>query len=185
MLTQRLKPKKRKCKHCGNGFMSISSLQRACSLPCAVAIAKKITEKQKRELRKHALEKLKTRRDYEKEAQEAFNAYIRERDRHKGCVSCDIPSWSRKWNAGHFRPTSTHPELRFHEDNVNGQCEQCNSYLRGNIVEYRKRLIKRIGLDRVELLEGPHEPAKLSKEQLIELRDKYRVKLKALKWEKQ
>ncbi len=50
----------------------------------------------------------------------------------------------------------------------------------GNIAEYRIRLIKKIGLDKVEWLEGPHEPAKYTIDDLKELIVKYKAKCKEL-----
>lgn len=181
MYSQRTK--KKHCKICGTTFRPISSLQRACSLPCAVKIAKQIEQKNRRKKTKDMREKLKTRRDYEKEAQREFNTYIRERDRDLPCISCGITR--AKWDAGHYQKTSSHPELRFHEENVHKQCFQCNGPKHGNDKEYRNGLIARIGLERVEWLEGPHQPLKLSIEDLKKLRDVYRVKTKALKWAKE
>lgn len=50
-------------------------------------------------------------------------------------------------SGGHHSPT------RFDPDNVHAQCIQCNHYLSGNLLEYRKRLIDKIGLERVEAVE--------------------------------
>ena len=37
--------------------------------------------------------------------------------------------------------------------NCNGQCKKCNRFDEGNIQGYRKGLIKKYGLEKVELLE--------------------------------
>jgi len=42
-------------------------------------------------------------------------------------------------------------------------------------------LIEKIGLERVEWLEGPHEPKKYTIDELKGIRDLYRRKLKELK----
>lgn len=76
-------------------------------------------------------------------------------------------------NAGHFLSVGSAPELRFHPLNCNLQCEHCNSFKSGNIGEYRPRLIDKIGLDKVEWLEGPHKPRKYTCEQLREIRAYY------------
>jgi hypothetical protein len=86
----------------------------------------------------------------------------------------------RKANAGHYLSTGARPELRFEPLNVHLQCEQCNTYLSGNLINYRVGLIQRIGLAEVERLEGPHPPAKLTIEDLRAIRDDYRRKLKEM-----
>lgn len=179
-----IKAKKKKCKVCGTKYSAISPLQRACSLPCAVKIAKEIEKKNARKRLREGRERLKTRSDYMKEAQIEFNRFIRARDSGLPCISCGAGDRNCKRNAGHYLSVGSHPELRFSEDNCHGQCERCNTYLSGNLVEYRKGLVQKIGITRVELLEGPHPPQKYTIEELINLRDHYRVKLKALKWEK-
>jgi len=74
-----------------------------------------------------------------------FNKFIRDRDQGKGCISCGRPFTQ----AGHFYSAGHHSALRFNEKNVNGQCVRCNMYLSGNLNEYRKNLIKRIGGEEV------------------------------------
>ena len=69
------------------------------------------------------------------------------------------------------------------EDNVNGGCKQGNYYMGGNLVEYRKRLIKRVGEDRVLRLdhlaeENKRNGFKWDKYSLIETIITYRNKLK-------
>jgi hypothetical protein len=52
--------------------------------------------------------------------------------------------------------------------------------LHGNLVLYRLGLIRRIGLEAVERLEGPHEPRKYSIDELREIRDTYRRRAREL-----
>jgi hypothetical protein len=70
-------------------------------------------------------------------------------------------------------PTSTHPELRFDEINVHLQCAPCNTYLSGNLIQYRKGLTKKIGIAMVEWLEGNHEPKHYSIDDLREIKSNY------------
>ena len=123
-------------------------------------------------------EAAKPRSKWLEEAQVAFNAWIRARDAGKGCVSC----WTHngKANAGHYLSIGARPELRFEPDNVHLQCERCNTYLHGNLIHYRQELIQRMGIDRVEWLEGPHDPKKYTIDDLREIRDHYRAELKAI-----
>ena len=62
-------------------------------------------------------------------AQVAFNAYIRERDKDKGCFVCGRPfedKPGRVQHAGHVRSRGAAGHLRFNEDNCHGECEGCN-----------------------------------------------------------
>lgn len=122
---------------------------------------------------------LKSRADWLNEAQVAVNKYVRLRDRGLPCVSCGT-EWRENFQAGHYLSRGARPELRFELANLAGQCPQCNLYLSGNLLSYRKGLIDRIGLERVEALEGPHPPAKWSVDELIAIRDEYRARAKQL-----
>lgn len=174
--------KPKACAICQGDFYPLKSTERVCSIDCAIEFAQQKKEKRrKQEIR--ALRREFNRRDrgYQmKHAQIAFNAYIRARDAGNGCISCGKNSGA-KMNAGHYLSTGAHPELRFAESNCHLQCEWCNSYLSGNIARYRINLIEKIGLEKVEWLEGPHEPAKLSIDDIIAIKEKYREKLKGLK----
>jgi hypothetical protein len=70
--------------------------------------------------------------------------------------------------------------LEFDERNVHGQCKHCNQYLAGNALEYRKGLIKIFNAEFVEGLENDNEPRKLTIDDLKEIKNKYREKLKSL-----
>jgi hypothetical protein len=56
----------------------------------------------------------------------------------------------------------------------------CNAHLSGNQVNYRIELINRIGLDKVEWLEGKHEPLKLTIDEIKVLIAEYKSKIKQL-----
>ena len=75
-----------------------------------------------------------------------FHLYIRNRDQGKPCISC---SKKTTLQAGHFYSAGKHPQLRFNEDNVHGQCLRCNYYMSANLLNYRINLIDKIGMDRV------------------------------------
>ncbi|WP_318357666.1 recombination protein NinG [Enterobacter sp.] len=117
-----------------------------------------------------------------KQAQQAFNEFIRYRDRHLPCISCGRHH-EGQYHAGHFRTTGANPELRFDEDNVHKQCSPCNNHLSGNLIAYRPALISKIGQARFDVLMGPHELPKWKREDYIRIRDEYRAKLKAMKQE--
>lgn len=130
-------------------------------------------------------------------AQTQFNKFIRARDIGLPCVSCSAAEsevesqqgWKvgGAWDCGHYLSVGSHPELRFEQDNAARQCKSCNggsgNYSRKNhqtAKDYRVELIKRIGLERVEWLEGPHEPKRYRKEDYQAIEAEYKAKLKEL-----
>ena len=78
-----------------------------------------------------------------------------------------------KANAGHYRSIGACPELRFEESQVALQCERCNTYLSGNLIEYRRGLLARVGADRLDWIEGPHQPKHYSVEEIEGIKRKY------------
>ena len=171
--------RKKKCKHCHQEFTPLRPLQVACSIDHAIEYARTLKQKNLRKQYQEAKEHAKTRQDWIKEAQAAFNAYIRKRDESLPCISCGRFHLGQ-WHAGHYRTTAACPELRFSELNVWKQCAPCNNHKHGNITEYRINLIKRIGLESVEWLEGPHEPKKWTIPELKELKELYKRKLREI-----
>ena len=159
---------KYKCRHCKNYFNASDGIRvplgRFCSMDCVsthgLEKAQKARQKQnKKELTEYR-ERTKNVSQWKKEAQAAFNAYIRYRDRDRSCISCGArcdTKFGGAIDAGHYRSRGSASHLAFHQHNCHSQCVRCNRYLSGNVVEYRKRLIDRIGLDRVEALENNND----------------------------
>ena len=117
---------------------------------------------------------------YIKLFQAVFNTYIRLRDKDLGCISCERLN-VEEFHAGHYIAT-TYQYHRFNEDNVHKQCSQCNTHFRGNLIEYRKRLITKIGLCKVEYLENTkHMMLELTIPEIKELIVQYKNKIKSLK----
>jgi len=180
-------PKPKKCRVCRELFTPTRAMQICCTPKCAIEKARqdrcrkegKEATRERVELRK-TKDKAKTRREWIKDAQTSFNAFIRARDDKLPCISCGRHHQGQ-YHAGHYMPTSTRPSLRFNELNVHKQCSACNNHLHGNLVNYRVELIKKIGLELVEWLEGEHVPAKYTIPELIGIRDNYRLKLKELR----
>lgn len=175
--------RKKKCKACGNEFQPERQMQTCCSYVCAMEYVKQSARKRVRRETRAALIKLKTRSEWLKDAQKVFNEYIRLRDADKGCISCGRPLIG-KYDAGHYRTVAACPELRFNEFNVMGQDVHCNQHKHGNVLEYRIGLIKRIGQDKVDWLEGPHEPKKYTIDEIQALIAEYKSKIAALKRER-
>lgn len=94
-----------------------------------------------------------------RKADEAFSLYIRTRDsqQYEGrafkCISCGRVLPIEQADCGHYI-NRAHMSLRFSESNCHAQCRHCNRFQEGNIQDYRKGLIKKIGLQKVELLEA-------------------------------
>ena len=128
-------------------------------------------------------EAIKTLPELHREAQAAFNAFIRARDAGKPCICCGLPlsagdvgGW---FDCGHYRSVGSAPQLRYHEDNAHGQRKQCNRWGAGRAVDYRLGLIGRIGLERVEALESDNAPHKWTRDELMAIRDTYRKKARS------
>ncbi|HIO30746.1 recombination protein NinG [Marinobacter salarius] len=177
----------KKCRICKAKFEPYSSLQVACSPKCALSIAQKglqkAAERKAKETRQWVREgrkKLKSRGDWLKDAQTEFNKFVRLRDRHQPCISCgNYPDdagliTGSRIDAGHYRSVGACPELRFEELNCHAQCVKCNQHLSGNTVEYRIRLIQRLGHETVEWIEGPHEPKHYTIDDLQAIAKHYR-----------
>jgi len=190
------KPRPKKCKNpaCGISFPPQRLGQAVCSPKCGLAIKdvnqakarKSLAQVERREI-KVRKEKLKSRADHLREAQAAVNEFVRLRDAHLPCISCDstpndndLMTGSR-WDAGHYRSVGACPELRFEPLNIHRQCVKCNRNLSGNAVEYRIRLVLRIGADKVAWLEGLHPACKYTVEEIKAIKAEYREKSRELK----
>ena len=174
-------PRQKKCKVCRDPFKPFSSTHVACSLPCALALAKEASAKERRAEYKAHREKLKTRADHLKECQQAFNSWVRERDFAEPCISCGTMN-PVQYCAGHYLTVGAHPELRFEPLNVHKQCNKhCNLEKSGNIVEYRKGLLAKIGPESLDWLEGKHEPVKYTIDEIKEMTKQFRTEAKRLK----
>lgn len=172
-----------KCGACRKPTTNKVGLKTLCGIDCAIEYGRQ--QRTKRERRELAADKarIKTLPQLVKEAQTAFNAYIRARDYDLPCISCgDFTPMTRggDYDCGHYRSVGANPELRFHEQNANKQCKRCNGHLSGNIVNYRIGLLMKYGEAIVAEIEGPHEPLKLKRQDLIDLRAEYKAKLKAI-----
>lgn len=183
--------KTKTCKVCREKFTPARPLQTTCSVPCALEWGQRqLAKKQAKEAReerakdKAKREKLKTRSDWIKEAQIAFNRFIRLRDAGRPCICCGVPLASERvgggFDCGHYRSVGSAPHLRFDERNAHGQTKQCNRYGAGRAVDYRRGLVDRIGLDALEALEADQTPRKWTVDELKAIRDLYRQKAKAL-----
>lgn len=182
------RPKRCRVESCGASFIPSRMGQAVCSPACAIIDApknqdraRKAIQQEDRKSLREAKERIKTKGQYMREAQTEFNAWVRARDAGLPCVSCGTTA-DIQYAAGHFRSAGGHPELRFEPLNVHLQCNRnCNMAKSGNLGPYRVELIKRIGQDKVDWLEGPHEPKRYTVEDLKAIKAEYREKIKVLK----
>jgi ribosomal protein L37AE/L43A len=179
------KAKTYKCAACKKSYEKRSPWQLACSVACAVSVATNDKPKVKLAIKQSAIADtkkrkidLKTRSDWIKDAQKAFNGYIRARDINQPCISCGVPlkaeSLGGGYDCGHYRSVGSAPHLRFDDQNAHGQCKKCNRYLAGNAIDYRRGLIGRIGQMAVDRLESDHGARKYTIDGLIEIINQYK-----------
>lgn len=181
----------KKCKICRKPNRPFKN---TCSIECEAELGLKLLDKAKRAEAKQVRaadkvrkEKLKSRSDWMREAQQAFNRFIRERDKDQPCICCDrletkvTGLGAHGWDSGHYRSVGSAPHLRFNENNVHRQLVYCNRYGAGRAVDYRIGLIERIGLQAVEELESDNTVQKWSIDDLKQIKEKYRQKLRDLK----
>ena len=180
-----LKPSR--CRICRGEYLKRSMGHKVCGPLCAEALALAVRNKTERKAAaaervkdRAQREALKPRSKWLAEAQAEFNGFCRERDAALPCISCGRYH-KGSYDAGHYRSVGSMPALRFHEDNCHKQCVPCNQHKGGNVVEYRLRLIDRIGAKRLAHLEGPHPAAKYTIDEIKEIKALYRAKRKELK----
>ncbi|HDM8093497.1 recombination protein NinG [Yersinia mollaretii] len=152
---------------------------------------KKETQAERQSLKVRKLE-LKPDSHFKKLAQQAFNEYIRTRDRDQPCISCGETNppdlHGGQWDCGHFKTVGGFPELRFVECNAYRQCKPCNAGSakyggKAATVEkmYRESLAEKFGQELVDWLDGPHEMTNYRRDDYIRIREAYKAKTKALK----
>lgn len=172
--------KLKKCRNCQEPFKPFQSMQVVCSGVCGIAYARQQKAKKERKESRAKLEKLKPLAEHKKDLQKIFNEFIRLRDADQPCISCGR-FHDGQYHAGHYRTVGANPELRFTELNCHKQCAPCNNHKSGNIVEYRKNLIEKIGAEKLAWLEGNHPPLKLTIDQIKNMKALYREKIKQIK----
>lgn len=202
-----ISPKPRKCcaRGCGKPalyFAPQNGLKKRigwCSDACGAITAldlkrRKDADKAKRDRAEHRERKkaIERPKDLIPRVQDAFNAWVRERDHGLPCISCGRHEHEIKndpcggtWDCGHFLTRGAHPELRFEPLNAHRQCKRCNSFKSGNATRYEEYLIARIGADKVAWLKGPHEPKRYTVEQLREMLASYNADRRRIQKERE
>lgn len=203
-------PKRRSCKVCKKTFKPKTLYEWWCSdqhkdelIPKLAAEARhrrlqkaerRLKDEAQQERRNHKIRKLDLKSDsyFKKQAQQAFNTFIRLRDHDQPCISCGITNppdlHGGQWDCGHFKTVGGFPELRFVECNAFRQCKSCNAGsakygAKAATVEkmYRASLAEKFGQELVDWLDGPHEMTNYRRDDFIRIRDEYRAKARELK----
>jgi len=172
-----------KCAFCKKQFTQFNSLNKVCSIKCAIELGKlkpaKVNYKRvNSQLKSEAKEKLETYSQKVNKAKVIFQKWIRERDKNEPCISCGTTKASM-WHASHFKKAETYSGVIFNELNVWRSCSKCNVFLNGNELNYRERLVKKIGLDEVIALEDLANETRTKKwtiEELQQIKTKYKTK---------
>ena len=191
-------PKACRVETCRTKFTPRRSFEVWCSPECGLVIAKQKAEKvirtkikadicrakAERKADKAKRDSLKGVPKLKKEAQEAFNRYVRLRDNGKGCFVCgnllQMGGVGGSFDAGHIRSRSNADNLRFDERNVFGQCKPCNAVGATKDHEMKAAAIRKHGIEGTEALYNDNAPLKWTRDGLRETRDKYRQLAKEL-----
>lgn len=178
-------PKTRRCAAtgCSNRFVQYQSFVNWCSPDCGAEIAARKIDKIKRQdallvrrADKVKRQGLKTIAQLIADAQVQFNAFIRERDKAKGCFVCGrpfAPVPGQVQHAGHVRSRGAAGHLRFNEDNCMGECEGCNGPHGAKPHQIKAGAIARIGQERYDALEADNTAHKWQRDELIDIKSKY------------
>ena len=170
-----------KCAFCNKQFVQFNSLNKVCSIMCAIELGKlkpvKVNEKRvNSQLKKEAKEKLETYSQKVNKVKVIFQKWIRERDKNEPCISCGTTTAS-SWHASHFKKAELYSGVIFNELNVWKSCSKCNIYLNGNELNYRESLVKKFGSKIVEQLEDLADKTrayKYSDDELQQIKTKYK-----------
>lgn len=130
--------------------------------------------------------KVKTLSKLKKDCWDVFSKYIRTRDcvRTTGCASwglcitCGKRIHIKLLQAGHFI-AGRHNNNLFSEKGCHAQCYNCNINLKGNTLEYRRKINEMYGEGYDEVLEAEDRiTRKFTRDELLEMTAYYKQKTK-------
>ena len=112
-----------------------------------------------------------------------FSKFIRLRDclkttdttTHGRCYTCGAYKEFSELDAGHYIK-STHKQIKFDERNVHAQCQKCNRFEGGQEAVYTLKMLDEYGREVIDELMSKKGSYKFTREELIELRKKYKQK---------
>lgn len=98
-----------------------------------------------------------------KKLDKVFSAYIRLRDAmpsgHFKCISCGQIKPFEQADCGHFF-SRKNMSVRFDENDCHAECRGCNRFSSDHLIAYQANLIRKIGMQRFELLSAKAHQAK-------------------------
>lgn len=188
-----------RCKCCNQKFAVKYFNQKFCMIEneCIKAFNEELKFKQAKE-RQKKINQIKRQNQKEKKewhekndsyakrlgkARKVFQYWVRLRDKDESCISCGNPN-AELYDGGHYLKAENYSGLIFEPLNCNKQCRKCNYFLDGNELNYREGLIKKIGEEKVLLLENSKDynrVRKYSDEELKAIMAKYSALIKQIK----
>lgn len=207
MLSKNTKPKRKKCKQCGEPFAPLRQMQPCCSPKCAVEYVKdkdnrrKVIESAQKDGRRETKAKLRqSNRESLKwqhnATQKVFNKmrvlqeklWFKERGLDPECISCGKTNMD--WCCGHLKTRGSQKELAYDEKNTHLQCNRyCNMGLSGNINGnkntrgYLQGLRDRFGDDKADEIIAHVEQVRIKKwtwQELEEMRKGFNAEIRKL-----
>jgi hypothetical protein len=191
------KPSRRTCKICKTKFTATFANVWWCCPEHGYEysqqlLAKKLIESERKRKQEAQQERrelkirkvaLKTKPQWKKEAQAAFNRYVRLRDSGLPCISCGATPTQKlggTMDCGHYRSRGAAAHLAFNLHNTAGQCVHCNSHKSGAQKEFEQGLIERIGKDKVEVINNDNSTRKFDIPYLQRIKSIFTRKARAL-----
>ena len=182
--------KRTRCPHCKGKLEPGQRIHPDCIEPWALEQeAKKEREAAKKARMAAKVERAETRRRKEAsktvgqrrtEVQVELNRWVvHVRDVDLPCISCGCTH--ARWNAGHYRSRGSAVHLSIEPTNVHKQCVRCNLELHGNLIEYRKGLVARYGVEYVEAIEADERARHYTPEEFTAMKLDYRAKVKEMR----
>ena len=182
--------KRTRCPHCKGKLEHGQRIHPACIDGHAEAVAaKKEREAAKKVRMADKVERAETKRRKESEktvgqrrteVQVELNRWVRlVRDVDLPCISCGCTH--ARWNAGHYRSRGSAVHLSIEPTNVHKQCVRCNLELHGNLIEYRKGLVARYGVEYVEAIEADERARHYTPDEFTAMKLDYRARNREMK----
>lgn len=165
------------CAHCRRKLEPGEKIHQGCIDGYAEARAAKAEREQAKRLQTAAKaeraetrerkESLKRLSEIEEECRQIVQKIARLRDRHLGCISCELPAdWNGQWHGSHLRSHGACSSLQFHLWNINRACWICNKLYSGRVDAYRVEYARRYGQERLDWIDAQPKSRKYTREYL-------------------
>ena len=107
-----------------------------------------------KKIKKQARPKLST---LQAKADKLMSVYIRQKYADNGmvkCVSCGKLIHWKESDCGHFVPKSRGAAVRYVEENVHPECQSCNRFDEGHMIDYTRFMIDFYGHEKIDELKA-------------------------------